>query len=391
MSARSLCLAVCCPALLLLATQPGHAAPGPPEVAVSRPLAREVADFEEFTGRTEAVQAVDLRARVTGYVDKVNVKEGGEVKQGDVLFEIDPRPYQAELDKADAEVARAEAHLRRLSADFDRAKKQLTSKAISQDEFDHIAGDKAEAEASLRAAQAGREVAKLNLSFTRVMAPIAGKVGRALLTPGNLAVADTTLLATIMSVDPLSVAFDVDERSLVRLTRLLREGKGKAERDAELPVLIALPDNEGFMHRGKLAGTDVRVDPNTGTVRWHATFANPDGLFLPGMFVQVRVLTSAPHKALLVPDSAVGRDGGGAYVLVVTDKNVVEKRPVKLGVADDGLRVAKEGLTAEDRVVLNAQEGGRLGMKVKPKEATIPAPKDKPKQPKPSSPDDKQP
>jgi RND family efflux transporter MFP subunit len=377
--------------LFLLASRTGRAAAGPPEVAVSRPLAREVADFEEFTGRTEAVQAVELRARVTGYVDKVNVKEGGEVKQGEVLFEVDPRPYRAELDKADAEVARAEAHFKRLSADFDRAKKQLTGKAISQDDYDHIAGDKAEAEASLRAAQAAREVAKLNLSFTRVAAPISGKAGRALLTPGNLAVADTTLLATIVSVDPMYVTFDVDERTLVRLTRLQREGKGKAERDAEFPVLLALPDNEGFVHRAKAAGTDVRVDPGTGVVRWRAVFANPDGLFLPGMFVRVRVLTSAPHKALLVPDSAVGRDGGEAYVLVVTDKNVVERRPVKTGVVDDGLRVVKEGLTAEDRVVIAGPQSGRPGTKVKPKEVTIPAPKEKPAPSKPPSPDDKQP
>jgi RND family efflux transporter MFP subunit len=383
MNARSLCLALWCPAVFLLAGPTGGPAAPPPDVAVCRPVTREVTDYEEFTGRTEAVQAVDLRARVTGYVDKVNVKEGGEVKQGDVLFEIDPRPYQAELDKADAEVARAEAHFKRASADFDRAKRLLANKGISQDDFDHAAADRAEAEASLRAAQAAREVAKLNLAFTRVTAPISGRVSRALLTPGNLAVADTTPLATIVSVDPMAVSFDVDERTLVRLARLQREGKGKAERDVELPVLLALPDNEGFVHRGKLAGTGVRVDPNTGTVRWQATFANPDGLFLPGMFVQVRVLTGAPHKGLLVPESAVGTDQGQAHVFVVTGKDVIEQRPVKLGVADDRLRVVKEGLAAEDRVVVDTAggmlRGVRPGTKVKPKEVPPPASKEKPR------------
>jgi RND family efflux transporter MFP subunit len=367
----------------LLAVPAGGAAAPPPEVAVSRPVTREVTDREEFAGRTEAVQAVDLRARVTGYVDRVNVKEGGEVKQGDVLFEIDPRPYQAELDRADAEVARAEAHSTRASADFERAKRLLANKGISQDEFDHAAADKAEAEASLRAAQAAREAAKLNLSFTRVTAPINGKVGRALLTPGNLAVADKTPLATIVSVDPMGVAFDVDEQSLVRLARLRREDKGKAEKDAEFPVLLALPDNEGFVHRGKLDGIGVRVDPATGTVRWHAIFANPDGLFLPGMFVQVRVLTGAPHKALLVPESAVGTDQGQPHVFVVTGKDVIEQRPVKLGVTDDRLRVVKEGLTAEDRVVVDMAggmlRGVRPGTKVKPKEVPPPASKEKPR------------
>ena len=383
MNARSLCLGLGCPALLLPAVLTAGAAAAAPEVAVSRPVTREVTDYEDFTGRTDAVQAVDLRARVTGYVDKVTVKEGGEVKQGDVLFEIDPRPYQADFEKADAEVARAEAHFKRASAAFDRAKTLMAAARISQEDFDHTAADKAEAEASLHAAQAAREAAKLNLSFTRVTAPINGKIGRALLTPGNLAVADTTLLATIMSVDPMAVMFEVDERSLVRLARLQREGKGKPERDAEFPVLLDLPDNEGFVHRGKLAGTGVRVDPNTGAARWQAIFANPDGLFLPGMFVRVRLLTSPPHKALLVPESAVGSNQGQHYVLVVTGKDVLEQRPVKLGVADDGLRVVKEGVTAEDRVVLDAQEGRRLGSKVKPKEVPLPAPKDKPRQEEP--------
>jgi RND family efflux transporter MFP subunit len=386
MNARSLCPALWCPAVFLLAVPTGGTAAPPPEVAVSRPVTREVTDYEEFTGRTEAVQAVDLRARVTGYVDKVNVKEGGEVKQGDVLFEIDPRPYQAELDRADAEVVRAEAHLKRASADHERAKKQLAGKAISQEEFDHAAGEREEAEASLRVARAGREAARLNLSFTRVAAPISGKVGRALLTPGNLAVADTTSLATVVSVDPMAVFFDVDERSLLRLARLQREGKGKAERDAEVPVLLALPDDEGFVHRGKVAGTGVRVDPNTGAVRWQATFANPDGLFLPGMFVRVRLLTGAPHKALLVPESAVATRAttkDEPYVLVVTGKDVLERRPVKLGLADDGLRVVTEGVTADDRVVVDLSgsllRGAQPGTKVKPKEVPIPAPKDKPR------------
>jgi RND family efflux transporter MFP subunit len=384
MSVRFLCPCLSCLALVLALAAAGAAA-GPPEVAVGRPLTREVTDYEEFTGRTEAAQAVDLRARVTGYVVQVNFKEGSAVKQGDVLFEIDPRPYQADLDKADAEVARAEAHFKRVSADADRAKKLLDNRSISQDEYDHAVADRAEAEASLRVAAAARDIAKLNLSFTRVTAPLSGKVGRALLTPGNLAVADTTLLATIVSVDPMDVSFDVDESTLVRLARLQREDKGKAE----LPVLLALPDGEGFVHRAKLAGIGVRVDPNTGAAHGRAVFANPDGLFLPGMFVRVRVLTSGPHKALLVPETAVGREQGGAFVLVVTDKNVVERRPVKLGPQDAEVRVVKEGLTPEDRVVFDTRQS-KPGLKVKTKEVPIQAPTEqhKPQEP---SPDGKEP
>ncbi len=234
-------------------------------------------------------------------------------------------------------------------------------------------------------------MAKLNLSFTRVTAPISGKVGRALLTPGNLAVADTTLLATIVSVDPMDVSFDVDERTLVRLRR---EEKGKAERNAEVPVLLALPDDEGFVHHGKLEGIDVRVNPNTGAAHWRAVFANPDGLFLPGMFARVRVLTGAPHKALLVPDSAVVAHQGQKFVFVVTGKEVVEERPVKMGPEDGGLRVVKEGLTAEDRFIIDLdgsqRHGVRAGMKVQPKEVSAPTPKDQHK-PQESSPNGEEP
>lgn len=373
-SRRSLRLA--CPLLLLTVSAACPAAP--PEVAVSRPLVREVTDYEDFTGRVEAVQTVDLRPRVSGYLTRVNFKAGATVNPGDLLFEIDPRPYQAKLDRAQAEVAQAEARLKRLTADFERAKRLLAGRGLTAEEYDKIAGEREEAEAALHVAQAARDAARLTLGFTRVAAPVGGKIGRPALDVGNLAVADTTSLARIVSVDPVYVFFDVDERTLLRRLRGKRAAGGKGERDPETPVFMGLADEEGFPHLGKVAGADNRVDPATGTSTWHALFPNSQGLLVPGMFARVRLPVGAPYRALLVPERAVGTDQGRAFVLVVTDQDFVERRAVTLGPRQENLRTVKEGLTEADQVVVDAKAQVRPGMAVTPKRVPIPEPPEKP-------------
>jgi RND family efflux transporter MFP subunit len=260
-------------------------------VVVADPVVHEVSDHADFTGRVEAAATVVVQARATGHLIKVAFKAGDTVRKGELLFEIDPRLYQAEINKADADIKRAEARLKQASLDLQRAKKLLGARAISQEEYDLIQGAVTAAKTALQAAQAAREVALLQLSFTRVTAPIAGRITRPAVTEGNLVRADRTQLATIYSVDPILVGFDVDERSFLKLTRLKREGK--------LPddVGMGLAGEKGFPHRGKLDSIDVRVDPKTGAIRCHAVFANKDGELLPGMSARVRLtMKDTPKK-----------------------------------------------------------------------------------------------
>jgi RND family efflux transporter MFP subunit len=338
----------------------------PPEVTVVRPSAREVTDYEEFTGRLQAAASVDLRARVSGYLTKVAFKEGSDVKKGDLLFEIDARPYQADVDRADAALNLAEARKKRTDADFARAKALLERQAVSREEFDKIAAERDEAAAALAAAKADREVVRLRLSFTKVTAPIDGRIGRTLVDPGNLVKADDTSLGTIFSMDPIYAYFDLDERTLLRLTRLAREGKFKGLREGEVPADMGLADENGFPRRGTVNFVDNRVDPDTGTVRARAVFANRDGALVPGLFARVRLAIGNPHKALLVPEEAIRTDQEQKVVYVVNDKDQVVSRHVVVGTAHDGLRVIAEGLKPEDRVITGGGRRVRPGMTVKP-------------------------
>jgi RND family efflux transporter MFP subunit len=344
-----------------------EAADVPPEVKVSRPVVRQVTDFDEFNGRTEAALRVDLRARVTGYLDKVSFKEGAEVKQGDVLFEIDPRPYLAEVDRAEARLALSVARLKRAEAEVKRAKALLAVRAITQEEFDKLVADQAEAEAGVAVAKADREAARVNLGFTKVTAPIAGRIGRRFADPGNLVKADETVLAAIVSADPMHVYFDVDERTVLRVRRAVREGKVKSLEVAAIPVAVRLADEEGFPRQGQIDFIDNHLDAEKGTLRARAVLANSDGLLLPGLFVRARLALGAPYKVLLVPERAILTDEGRKFVWVVNDKDAVEYRPVVLGaVVPDGLRVVREGLKEGDRVAVGGLQGLRAGTTVKP-------------------------
>jgi len=343
-----------------------------PEVQVARPVVRQVTDYEDFTGRTEAATRVDLRARVIGYLLTTAFQEGAEVKKGDVLFEIDPRPYQAELEKAQAGLLVAEARFKLADADHKRMTALLARKAVSQDEVDKTVAGRVEAEAGVRLARASLDAARLNLDFTRVHAPIDGRVGRRLLDPGNLVKADDTILATLVTREPIYVYFDADERTVLHLRRSLREGERKSEKH---PVRVGLADEKGFSHRGVVDFTDIRINPNTGTLRMRAVLPNKEGLLMPGLFVRVRLTIGEPYKALLVPEQALMIGEGAKFVFVVTDKDVVEVRPVELGREHDGLRVVTRGLKPEDRIVIGRRQGLRSGMTVRPLQGEVPVPK----------------
>jgi RND family efflux transporter MFP subunit len=349
---------------------PPPAPPPPPVVTTSTPTVDEVSDFEDFTGRTDAVYTIEVRARVTGYLDKVNFEDGSEVKKGEVLFEIDPRPYQSELKRAEATLVQAQVHLKRLEADYNRAKGNFSRGAISREEFDRISGDYNEAVAAVGVAEGVRDLDRLNLGFTKVTAPISGRISRRMVDPGNLVQADQTALTTIVSLDPMYVYFDIDERTLLRLRRLVSEGKIQSrQRGAEVPVMAALADEEEeFPHPGKINFADNKLDPSTGTLRLRAVLPNPEPRYLsPGLFVRVRLPIGKPRKALLIPEQALGTDQGKKFLYVVKDvKKTVDPKTKKetlvgkavrrdnvtVGLLDKGRRVIERGLSPGEQVIV---------------------------------------
>jgi RND family efflux transporter MFP subunit len=358
--------------------QPKVLAPKPPVVIVSQPVSDYVADYEDFTGRTDAIFSVEIRARVSGYLQHVAFKDGDEVKEGDLLFEIDPRPYQANLDRSEATLAQCQAHLDRLKADFRRVSNLYSRGQSSREEFDRASGDRSEAEAAVGVAQADYDLAKLNMKFTKITAPISGLLSRRLVDPGNLVQADTTALTTIVSLDPLYVYFDVDERTLLRLRRLVREKKIPSRQEQEVAVLGALSDEEGFPHKGLINFSDNRVDAATGTLRVRASIANPVPRVLsPGLFMRVRLPVGNPRKSIMIAEKALGTDQGQKYLYVVNDKNEVIKRLVKIGKLDAGMREIVDGLAPNQWVVVEGLQRIRPGLKVEPRtEESVKGPKE---------------
>jgi RND family efflux transporter MFP subunit len=349
--------------------QPTVAPAKPIEVLFANPVTRSVTEYEEFTGRTEAVRTVELRARVTGYLDKAYFKDGADVKEGDELFEIDPRTYSAEVDRAAANLSVNEAHLTRIETDYQRDLVLLKQQALSQEEFDRVVGDRAEATAAVRVAKAGLAVAKLNLGFTKVMAPVSGRISRTMIDPGNLVKADETMLTTIVTRDPIYAYFDVDERTLLRLRRLVQEGKRKSSRETTIPLDIGLTDEDGFSMTGSIDFVDNRLVSNTGTLRVRGLIPNPKGLLSPGLFVRVRMPVGEAKASIMIPEQSLGTDQGQKFIYVVDDKNVVQYRKVKIGAMQDGLRVIEQGVGPGERIVVSGLQRVRPGVTVDPKPA----------------------
>lgn len=355
----------------LLAVGCNHAPPAPPpvsipEVEVCLPASREVTDREDFTGQTEAVKTIDIRARVTGYLTEVNFRHGAEVNKGDLLFEIDPPYYQAEFDRVTGVVAEAEARAARLKQDFERAKKLHSTAVMAKEQFDLVSGDTAEAVATLQASKSSLKIAQVNLNYCKVRAPISGRMSRPYIDPGNLVKADDTVLTRIVSQDPIWVYFDLDERTMLRLRRLEQQIEKDTPGTPKLPVLMALADEADFSREGVLDFEDNRMDPSTGTLRVRAVFENPDRMLAAGLFVRVRLPIGGPHQALLVPEQALGTDQGQKFLYVVTPDDEIVYRPVQVGKVHDRQRVISQGLSPNERVVITGLQRVRPGIKVKP-------------------------
>jgi RND family efflux transporter MFP subunit len=358
-------------ALVFVGNAPSPAAPA--AVDVSKPLRRNLPDFEDFTGRVAPVASVEVRALVSGMLQKVHFKAGAQVKKGDLLFEIDPTVYKLFLDKAVAEMAFAEARRKRTEVDYQRVLALRTRGAASKEEVDNVAAARAEAEATLRSARAKVDLARVELARAKIEAPLGGKVGVPLVAPGNVVIGGgeaPTVLAKVVSTDPVYVSFEMGERSLLRYQRLFHAKKLRGP----VPAFMGLADEEGFPRKGTFEGFDNRVNPATGTIRARATFPNADGLMLPGLFARVRLSFGGPRPVLLVPEGAVGAEGGKKFLLVVNAKDVVERREVKLGQRADGLRVVEEGLGPDDWVAVKGLGGLRPGDAVAPRRVELSPP-----------------
>lgn len=351
--------------------QPEDATAPPMEVSVAVVPEREITEWDEYTGRLEAVETVEIRPQVSGYLQQVNFEEGRDVKKGDVLFVIDPRPYQAELDRALAEVERARTAATLAGTDLGRAEKLVATRAISQEEFDQRRAAVVSAEAAVKAAEAAVAVARLNVSYTRVTSPINGRVGRAEVTVGNLVTGglagQATRLTTVVSLSPMYVYFEAAEQDYLKYIDLARSGQRPLSREHANPVLMAVGNEEEFSHEGYMDFVDNRVDAGTGTLLGRAVFPNPDQYLVPGMFVRVRLAGASQYTGTLINDRAILTDQDRRYVLVVGEGDVLEYRAITTGPIVEGLRAVREGLKAGERIIVNGLQRVRPGMTVTPR------------------------
>jgi multidrug efflux system membrane fusion protein len=353
-------------------------AASPPNVSVMQPIERTIVEWDEYIGRLESPETVEIRARVSGYLDKVHFKEGKEVKKGDLLFTIDQRPYQAEFDHAEAESQRASSQTELAKNDAERAKRLIGTKAISEEDYDTKLKTYLAAQATEKSAKATLVSAKLNLEFTQIRAPISGRISRAAITEGNLvssgiAGSGATLLTTIVSLDPLYLYGDADERAILKYLQLRREGKRVSARDEQIPAEMGLANETGFPHKGYMDFVDNRVDPTTGTTRARGVFSNADHSLSPGFFGRIRIPGSGKYPALLIPDRALGSDQAQKFVYVVNAEKKVEFRPVKIGPMIDGVRVVREGLKPGEQIIVEGLLRVRPGVVVdaKPVDAKL--------------------
>jgi RND family efflux transporter MFP subunit len=365
------------PALLACGKQQQAAPqPPPPAVTVAKPVKRTIVDQDEYVGRFIPVDSVEVRARVSGYLEKVHFQDGQVVKQGDLLFTIDKRPFQNTLDQARANLETAKSNLEYTQADLERGRQLVRDKTITEQTFGQRLQAFRNAQASVAAGEAMVRQAELDLEFTELRAPVAGRIGDRRVTPGNLVTGgtggNTTLLATIVSSDPIRLEFTFDEASLLRYERLGRAGKDPTTAISAVPVRAKLIDEQEFSHVGRMDFIDNVIDRSTGTIRGRAQFANSDRLFTPGMFARLQVPGSDSYEALMVPDAAIGTEQVRKFVYLVGSDDVVKQVYVTLGQVIDGLRVIKDGLSPDDRVVVNGLMRVRPGLKVKPEDQGAP-------------------
>jgi multidrug efflux system membrane fusion protein len=348
-------------------------APAPAEVSVAEVICKQIGDSDEFTGRLEAVNAVEVRPRVSGYLQSVHFTEGAIVRQGDLLFQIDPRPFQAEVDRLKGDLSQAKAQRSRAQSDFERAERLHNNDGMSAEEYDRRAAVRNEAEARIASTEAALRGAELNLDFTRVTAPITGRVGRAEITEGNLVesgAAQVKPLTTLVSLDPIYVYFDVDEQNYLKYARLT-QSHGTSSHDLRSLALLGLADEDGFPHVGQVSFVDNQVSSSTGTIRLRATFANKNLALTPGLFARIRLQGGGAHSGCLAKDEAIVTDLNQKYVFVLGKNNTLAYRPVKLGPMAEGLRVVRDGLHEGDIIVVSGLQRVRPGAAVTPKKVSM--------------------
>jgi RND family efflux transporter MFP subunit len=346
----------------------------PPTATVAQPVERTVAEWDEFTGRFEALDTVELRARVSGYMTGVHFTDGQMVKAGDLLFTIDPRPFQRTVDRLRAEVAAAKARFDFAQKDLERARPLAKNETISEQVFQQRQRELAETDATMQASQASLASAELDLEFTRVVAPISGRISRKLVSIGNYvtgASATGTLLTTIVSQDPIQFYFDLSEADYLKYLRLGKAGTGSNYRENPTPIFLGLQDEKNFPHSGTLDFVDNRIDQTTGALRGRAVFKNDKGLFTPGLFARIRLAGSGEYKAVMVPDGAIATDQTNRFVYAVAEDGTVTYKPVTLGPIVDGMRVIRSGITTADWVIVNGIQRARPGGKVTPQRSKL--------------------
>lgn len=352
----------------------GGPAGGPPEVTVATPAVEEITEWDEYTGRFQAIESVEVRARVSGYLESIHFTDGDMVEKGDLLFVIDPRPFEAALAAAEARRAEAEARLEVAKRDLERAANLLKDGNISKQIYDQRRAERDAAAATLAGTRADVRSARLDIDFTRVEAPVSGLISRNFVSVGNLVsggTADSTLLTRINSIDPIYIFFDADEAAYLKYVRLDRAGLRPSSRGTANEVRVSLVDEGDFPHEGRMDFVDNQVDPETGTMRGRAILPNPDQLMMPGMFARVRLVGRGPYEAVLVPDSAIATDQARRVVFVVDKENIARARPVETGPKALGLRVVRSGVEPEDRVVINGLQRVRPGQEVTPQPGEI--------------------
>ena len=348
-------------------------APPPPPVTVASPLIQRLTEWDEFTGRFEATETVEVRARVSGYLQAVNFEDGAMVKEGDVLFVIDPRPYQTAVDQAKADVASAEARSDRAIAELERGETLVASNTISPAAYDERLQERRSAEAAVQQANAALQAVQLNLEFTEVRAPISGRVSNRKVDVGNLVTGDpnATLLTTIVALDPIYFVFDMSEQDFLAYQRAVERGALPSTRDQDTVVQARLPDETGWPYEGTMNFVDNRIEPGSGTIRARAVFPNLDHFVTPGQFGRIRIPGSNPYDAVLLPDSAILTDQSNRIVMTVAEDGTVVPVVIRPGPIENGLRIVREGLTGDEKVIINGLVRAQPGGKVTPEAGAI--------------------